>query len=165
MVFVRELASAREFTLPLDGALLGFRLRADPCRLLTVTAPSISLRDCVTGRTIWTASNEVPDLVDLIYWSPDGRALLLNHGYNVTEVLDADTGERLAWFQQLSRVITPVRVEQYYPDLRMKGVAGDTTWDLRPVPQPDETPAAESLARTLERTGLEFRGVKLVAAP
>jgi WD40 repeat protein len=164
-VVVRELASGREMTFSLDGAPLGLRLSTDPGRLVMVTSRGISLRDCVTGRTLWNASNDLPDLVYPIFWSPDGRVLLLVHGYNATEVLDAATGERLAWFQALSRVVTPVRVEQYFPDLRTKGVAGDTTWDLRPLPQPDETPPAESLARTLRRTGLEFRGVELVAAP
>jgi hypothetical protein len=102
----------------------------------------------------------------LIFWSPDGRALSLVHGLNATEVLDVGTGERLAWFQALNRAVTPVRAELYSTDLRFKSVAGETTWEfLRPVPQPDETPAAESLARTLRRTGLEFRGVDVVAAP
>jgi hypothetical protein len=80
-------------------------------------------------------------------------------------VLDADTGERLAWFEALSRVVTPVRAEVYDNDLRGKGVVSTTHWERRPVPQPDEEPAAESLARTLQRTGLAFRGVELVAAP
>jgi len=55
--------------------------------------------------------------------------------------------------------------ELYTPDLRWKSVAADTTWDTRPVPQPDATPAAESFVRTLRKTGLEFRGVEVVAAP
>jgi serine/threonine protein kinase len=164
-VIVRELASGQELTLSLDSALLGFRLTPDPGRVVTATTRSISLRDCVTGRTVWSASNDLPDFVYPIFWSPDQRALVLVHGYNATEVLDAATGERLAWFQTLSRVVTPVLVELYAPDLRTKGVAAETTWDFRPVPQPDETPAAESLVRTLQRTGLEFRGVELVAAP
>jgi len=164
-VIVRELASGQELTLSLDGAPLGLRLSTDPGRLVTVTSRSTSLRDCVTGRTLWNVSNDLPDFVYPIFWSPDERALLLVHGFNTTEVLDVATGERLAWFQALSRIVTPVLVEQYFPDLRTKGVASETSWDIRPVPQPDETPAAESLARTLRRTGLEFRGVELVAAP
>ena len=80
------------------------------------------------------------------------------------KILEA-TGERLAWFQVLSHLVTPVRVEQYHPDLQMKAVAGETTWDMRAVPQPDQRPAAESLAQTLQRTGLELRGAELVAAP
>jgi hypothetical protein len=87
------------------------------------------------------------------------------HGFNATEVLDVGTGERLAWFGALSRAVTPIRAELYSPDLRVKSVVAQTTWDIRPVPQPEETPAAESLARTLQRTGLEFRGVEVVAAP
>jgi serine/threonine protein kinase/WD40 repeat protein len=164
-VLVRDLVSGQELALAVNGALLGFRLSAEPCRLLTVTARKISLRDCVSGRTRWEVSNDLPDQVDPISWSTDGRAVLLVHGYATTEVLDVASGERIAWFHVLRRVVTPVRVEQYYPDLRMKGVAAETTWDLRPLPQPDETPAAESLARTLRRTGLELRGVDLVPAP
>jgi WD40 repeat protein len=165
-IHVRELASGQELTLSLDGALLGMSLTTDPGRLVTVTTRSISLRDCVTGRTLWNVSNELPDSVyGPISWTPDRRALLLAHGLSATEVLDAASGERLAWFEALSRVVTPVRAERYYPDLRMKGVVGETTWDFRSLPQPDEGPAAESLARTLQRTGLEFRDVDLVAAP
>src|SRR5262249_42990695 len=165
-VYVRELASGRELTLRLDGALLGMSLTTDPARLVTVTTRSISLRDCVTGRTLWNVSNELPDAVyGPISWTPDRRALLVAHGLSATEVLDAASGERLAWFEALSRVVTAVRAERYYPGLRMKGVVAETTWDFRSLPQPDETPAAESLGRTLQRTGLEFRGVDLVAAP
>ena len=82
-----------------------------------------------------------------------------------TEVLDEDTGERLAWFETLSRVVTPVRAEIYDNDLRGKGVTSATYWERRSVPHPDEEPADQSLARTLQRTGLAFRGVELVAAP
>ena len=57
------------------------------------------------------------------------------------------------------------RAELYTPDLRSKSVAADTSWDTRSVPHPDETPAAEALGRTLRKTGLEFRGVEVVAAP
>jgi len=45
------------------------------------------------------------------------------------------------------------------------GFVTPSTWELRPVPSPDEAPAAESLARILQRTGLAFRGVEVVAAP
>jgi len=61
--------------------------------------------------------------------------------------------------------VTPIRAEFHSPDLKVKSVATQTTWDTRPVPQPDQTPAAESLARILQRTGLAFRGVEVVAAP
>jgi tRNA A-37 threonylcarbamoyl transferase component Bud32/WD40 repeat protein len=164
-LIVRDLDSGKEFELPLDGASLGLRFSPDMARLVTVTTRSTSLRDTETGRTIWNVANPLPDAVQWIFWSPDGRALSLVHGLNATEVLDVGTGERLAWFQALNRAVTPVRAELYTPDLRLKSVAAATTWDTRPVPQPEETPAAESLARTLQRTGLELRGVELVASP
>ena len=76
---------------------------------------------------------------------------MLAHGLSATEVLDAASGERLAWFQGLSRVVTPVLAERYYPDLRIEGRL-ETTWDFRSLPRPDDTAAAESLALTLRRT-------------
>jgi WD40 repeat protein len=164
-LIVRDLESGKELALPLDGANLGIRFSPDMTRLVTVTSRSTTLRDTETGRAIWSVANDLPDTVTWIFWSPDGRSLSLVHGLNATEVLDVGTGERLAWFQALNRAVTPVRAELYTPDLRIKSVVAQTTWDIRPVPQPDETPAAESLARTLQRTGLEFRGVDVVAAP
>ena len=164
-LIVRDLDSGKELELPLDGANLGLRVSPDMARLVTVTTRSTALRDTETGRTIWSVANDLPDQVEEIFWSPDGRALSLVHGLNATEVLDVGTGERLAWFQTLNRAVTPVLAELYTPDLRLKSVAAQTTWDTLPVPQPDETPPAESLARTLQKTGLAFRGVEVVAAP
>jgi serine/threonine protein kinase len=164
-LLVRDLDSGEELTLPLDGALLGLRFSPEAAQLVAITTRSTTLRDTGTGRAIWSVANDLPNRVDLIYWSPDGRALLLFHGWNATEVLDVRTGERLAWFQTLNRAVTPIRAEFHSPDLKVKSVATQTTWDTRSVPQPDETPAAESLARILQRTGLEFRGVEVVAAP
>jgi hypothetical protein len=164
-LIVRDLDSGKELEFPLDGANLGLRFNPDMTRLVTVTTRSTALRDTETGRTIWSVANDLPDTADRIFWSPDGRALSVVHGFNATEVLDVGTGERLAWFGALSRAVTPIRAELYSPDLRVKSVVAQTTWDIRPVPQPEETPAAESLARTLQRTGLEFRGVDVVAAP
>jgi len=145
--------------------VLGIRFNPDAARLVTITTRRTTLRDTETGRTVWSVANDLPDPVGWIFWSPDGRALSLVHGLNATEVLDVGTGERLAWFQTLNRAVTPVLAELYTPDLRIKSVVAQTTWDTRPVPQPDETRAAEILARTLRRTGLELRGVEVVAAP
>jgi serine/threonine protein kinase len=164
-LIVRDLDSGKEMELPLDNSIRGLEFGPDKVRLVTVTTGSITLRDTVSGRTIWSVANDLPDNVYEIFWSPDRRAISLLHGYHATEVLDAETGGRLAWFQTLNRAVTPVRAELYTPDLRWKSVVTEKAWDTRPVPQPDERPAAESLARTLQRTGLELRGVDLVAAP
>ncbi len=161
---VRDLDSGRERMLPLDGALRHVQFSPDPERLLTVTTRTISLWNTAAGRAIWSRPNDVPgNLVSR--WSPERGALLLQPGFMGTELLDAETGERLAWFGTLSRVVTPVSVEIYFNDLRTKMVASTTHSEFRPVAQPDEEAAAQSLARTLQRTGLVLRGVELVAAP
>lgn len=161
---VRDLDAGREQTVPLDGPIRQLQFSPDPERLLTVTTQTISLWKTAEGRAMWSRPTDAPGDV-LSRWSPERRALILEHGYMATEVLDADTGERLAWFEALTRVVTPVAAEVYANDLRRKAVASMTHWDFRPVPPPDEEPAEHSLMRMLQRTGLVFRGVNLVAAP
>ena len=161
---VRDLESGREQTLPLDGPVSDLMFSPDPDELLTVTTRTISLWKAMAGRTIWSRPTVMPFPAQL-RWSRERHALIFGSGYQGTEVLDWETGERLALFELLSGVVTPVTGEVYDNDLRGKGVGNVTHWERRAVPQPDETPAAESLARTLQRTGLEFRGVELVAAP
>jgi len=164
-LLVRDLDSGKEQMLPLDGANLGILFSPDAARVVAVTTRSTTLWDTESRRKIWSVANDLPDKVSWIFWSPDGRALSVVHGLHGTEVLDTGTGERLAWFQALNRGVTPVRAELYTPDLRWKSVVTETTWDTRPVPQPDATSAAESLARTLQKTGLVLRGGEVVAAP
>ena len=163
-LYLRELDSARELALPLDGTGSDLRFSPDGTKLLVVTNSSLTLREVPSGRALWGIPKELPDITWLINWSPDGRAVIVSYGLNATEVLDTRTGERLAWFQALRRAVTPVRAEVYAADLRSKGVAAEKTWDALPLPHPDETPADQSLARMLQRTGLQLRGVELVAA-
>jgi len=80
-------------------------------------------------------------------------------------VLDAHSGERLVRSQTFARPVSAVASWQYSSDLRIKAVVAQKTWAYRAVPPPDPTSADESVARTLERTGLVLRGVELVAAP
>jgi hypothetical protein len=80
------------------------------------------------------------------------------------EVLDVGRGAaRLVPGAEFCSHASPCRAR--HPALRLKSVAAQMTWNTRPVPQPDEKPAAESLARTLEKAGLAFRGVEVVAVP
>jgi WD40 repeat protein len=164
-VFLRDLDSGQELAFPLDGTINDLQFDLDGTRLLVITDRSLTLREIASGRPLWSAPKALPDAVRQVVWSPDGRSIVLSHGLNATEVLDTGTGQRLAWFQTLRRVVTPVRAEVYAADLRSKGVAAERTWDVVPLPQPDETRADQSLARILEKTGLQFRGVDLVASP
>jgi len=161
---VRDLDTEREKTIPLDGPISQLQFSPDPDQLLTITTRTITLWDARAGRTIWSRPTDAAGLYNT-RWSPERNAIIVERGNSATEVLDWETGERLAWFEALSRVVTPVAGEFYANDLRLKAVGNLLYWDTRAVPQPDETPAAESLTRTLQRTGLEFRGVELVAAP
>jgi serine/threonine protein kinase len=161
---IRDLSSGQEHTLPVNGWVRGLEFSPDASQLVIVTSGSVTLRETATGREIWKVREDVSEPV-AVNWSPDRLSLILRQTWSVTEVLNVATGERLARFQALSRAVTPVVAELYSPDLRVKAVSALTTWEIRPVPPPDNTPAAESLARTLQRTGLAFRGVELVAAP
>jgi serine/threonine protein kinase/WD40 repeat protein len=163
-LIVRSLSTGQEHTVSLDSGVRGLGFSPDSGQLVTVTSSRVTLRETASGRVLWNVPQDASQTVD-INWSPDRRSLILKHGWIATEVLDAATGERLARFPGLSRAVTPVLAELYSPDLRVKAVTTMTTWEIRPVPPPDETPPAESLARTLRKTGLEFRGVDLVAAP
>jgi len=161
---VRDLDTGGEQTIPLDGPIRQLQFSPDPARVLTVTTRTISLWKTAAERAMWSRPTDTPGNV-VSRWSPERHALILEHGYLATEVLDGDTGERLAWFEALTRVVTPVGAEVYANDLQTKAVASATHWDTRPVPPPDEDPAEDNLAEMLRRTGLAFRGVDLVAAP
>jgi WD40 repeat protein/tRNA A-37 threonylcarbamoyl transferase component Bud32 len=164
-VYVRNLDSGEELALPLDGTASDTLFSPDGTTLLVSTDPSLTLRDARSGRSLWSVQKDLPHLVRDVQWSPDGRTLLVSYGFQATEVLELRSGERLAWFQALRRAVTPVRAEAYSADLTWKGVSADTTFDYVPLPKPDEAPPEQSLARILKRTGLEFRGVELVASP
>ena len=163
-LITRDLASGQEHTLPLDGWVRGLGFSPDAGQLVVATSSSVTLRETATGREIWKIPEDVSDPVE-VNWTPDRRSMILRQSWSATLVLDAATGERQGWFPGLNRAVTPVLAELYSPDLKVKAVSTQTTWELRPVPPPDETPAAESLARTLRKTGLELRGVDFVAAP
>jgi hypothetical protein len=163
-LFVRDLDAPAERSISLDSSIRGVAFDGDGRALMSVTIQTATLRESSTGRVIWSVANRAPDFASC-QWSPDGRMILLRHGWHATSVLDARSGERLAWFPTFSRPVSAVHAEQYSPDLSIKAVVTETRWAHRPVPPPDPTPADESLARTLRRTGLALRGVELVAAP
>ncbi len=85
-LIVRDLGSGKELELPLDGADRGMRFNLDMTRLVTVTTRSTTLRDTETGRTIWSVANDLPDPIQWIFWSPDGRALSLVHGFRTDDL-------------------------------------------------------------------------------
>src|SRR5262249_52021467 len=107
-VIVRDLDSAGELAGSVDSALRGFSFSPDGRRLLIASARSTALWEAATGRAIWSVPSDVPEDV-YVRWSSDARAILLGYGWAALEVLEATSGERLAWFETLGPPVTPVR--------------------------------------------------------
>jgi tRNA A-37 threonylcarbamoyl transferase component Bud32 len=157
---VRELDSGRERAFRLDGPGTQVGFGPDSRRLAVITSRSFSLWDAAAGKALWTVRHRIPDKPFELRWSPDAGSLLVRYAGLGAELLDAGNGARLARFPASGTVAPLVS-----PDVRTKLVASDSNWDLRPLPQPVSESPAESLARTLRRTGLALEGVELVAAP
>jgi len=157
---LRDLASGAERQFSLDGTRGRIRFSSDSTQVAFVNSGSVSLWDAVTGRALWFAPHMAPDRVYEVRWSIDRQSLIVQFEGLGTELFDARTGERLARFRTAGTWASRLR-----PDLRAKLVLGDSSWDLRPVPQPVTDPPAESLARALRKSGLALEGVELVAVP
>ena len=128
-------------------------------RPAVITSGSVSFWDAAAARELWSVSYITSDNHFAPRWSIGGGALLVWDGLG-TDVFEAATGARLARFPASGAMASLVR-----SDLRVKLIASESNWDFRPLPQPVTDSPAQSLARTLERTGLALEGVEVVAAP
>ena len=156
---VRELDSGQERTFQLDSPGTRVSFNPDSRRLAVITSGSLSLWDAAAGRALWTVPYVASENHFTPRWSVDAEALLVWDGLG-TDVFDAHGGERLARFPADGAMASVIR-----PDLRVKLIASESSWDFRPLPHPASDSPAESLARTLRRTGLALEGVEIVAAP
>ena len=159
LTHVRELDSGQERTLPLDSPATRVSFNPDSRRLAVITSGSLSLWDAAAGRALWSVPYITSDNHFTPRWSVDAGALLVWDGLG-TDVFDAHSGERLARFPASEATASVIR-----PDLKVKLIASESAWDFRPLPQPASDSPEESLARTLQRTGLALEGVEIVAAP
>ena len=157
---LRNLASGAEHQFSLEGTTGRIRFSPDSAQVAIVTSGSLSLWDAARGRAVWLVPHATPDLPNLLHWSVDQQALVVQYQGLGTELFDARSGERLARFSAVGNWASMLR-----PDLRAKVVVGPSSWDLRPVPQPVSDPPEESLAKTLRKSGLALEGVELVAVP
>jgi len=157
---LRHLASGAERQFSLDGNAGVIRFSPDSTQVAFVTSGSLSLWDAATGRAVWLVPHATPDIPTRLRWSVDRQALVVQYEGLSTALFDARSGERLARFLAVGSWASPLR-----PDLRAKVVVGPSSWDLRPMPQPVTDPPAESLSRSLRKSGLALEGVELVAAP
>ncbi|HET9158308.1 MAG TPA: WD40 repeat domain-containing serine/threonine protein kinase, partial [Myxococcaceae bacterium] len=158
--YVRDLESGEERAFSLVGKPAKVRFSPDSTRLAVVTSESVSLWDVKSGRTLWTVSHSTADRLAELSWTSDARSILVQYAGVGTELFAAHDGARLARFPVIGSVASLVR-----PDLRASLMIGENSWELRPLPQPATDSPAETLARTLRKTGLALEGVEVVAAP
>jgi tRNA A-37 threonylcarbamoyl transferase component Bud32 len=156
---VRELDAGQERTFQLDSPGTRVSFNPDSRRLAIITSGNLSIWDAAAGRALWTVPYVASENHFTPRWSVDAGALLVWDGLG-TDVFDAHDGERLARFPANGAMASVIR-----PDLRVKLIASESSWDFRPLPQPASDSPAQSLARTLRRTGLALEGVEIVAAP
>ena len=159
-VHLRDLESGREGEFPVGGSDAHPRFSPDSRRLAVVSSERLLVVDAGTLRVLSDVPHARPDRPYGLRWSADGGYLLVEYESLGSELFDAHDGSQLARFPAGG----PERV-MVSPDLRTKLVFNTTSWNLRPLPRPAVDTPAESLQRTLRKTGLALTGVEVVAAP
>ncbi len=164
-VFVHPIREGKDAELQLDDNARDARLSHDGSRVAALTPSTIGVWDAAAGlRPIWKIRNSSSVFQD-VDWSSDDSALLVLYDSLGTALLDSATGERFANFP-VTKPAAFATQEIVLPSLRYRISRGDGTWEMWPLPAPDDGPPRESLARVLSEAGLEMRGVDLLdAAP
>jgi hypothetical protein len=163
-VFVHGIAGNSDAELRLDDEIEGARISHDGTRIAVVTPAGIGVWAADRARPLWQVRNFSP-VQQEVYWSSDDSALLVLYDSLGTSLLDSATGERFANFP-VTKPAAFATQEIVLPSLRYRISRGDGTWEMWPLPAPDDGPPRESLLRVLSEAGLEMRGVELLdAAP
>jgi len=162
--FIHRIAGNDDAELRLDDEIEGARLSNDGRRIAVVTPAGIGVWAADRLRPLWQVRNFSP-VQQEVYWSSDDSALLVLYDSLGTSLLDSATGERFANFP-VTKPAAFATQEIVLPSLRYRISRGDGTWEIWPLPAPDDGPPRESLLRVLSEAGLEMRGVELLdAAP
>jgi hypothetical protein len=136
----------------------------DGTRIAAVTLSAIGVWAVDRLRPLWQVRN-FSSVDQEVYWSSDDSALMVLYDSLGTSLLDSGTGERFANFP-VTKPAAFATQEVVLPSLRYRISRGDGTWEIWPLPAPDDGPPRESLERVLSEAGLEMRGVELLdAAP
>jgi len=159
-LFLASVDGGKEAQLHLDDGAEGVRFSYDGKRVAVVTLGSIGVWTADGLRPVWQVRNT--STVDQeVYWSEDDSALMVLYDSLGTQLIDSATGVR---FANLS-VTKPGGLgtqEVVLPSLRHRISRGDGTWEMWPLPAPDDGPPRESLERVLSEAGLEMQGVELI---
>ena len=132
----------------------------DGLRIAAVSRGTIGVWDVGTLRPIFRVPN-TEGVYQEIRWSVDDATLVHWRDSLGTALLDSRTGERFASLP-VSKPAAVGANEDVSLALGARISRGDDVWEIRPLPRPDDSPPAQSLARILEASGLEMRGVELV---
>ena len=162
--YLRDLESAEEKTFLLDGKPIQVTFSPDSSRLAVVTPERLSLWNVRSAQALWAVSHPTTGDSNVeVGWTPDRRSILVRYPGLGTELIDTETGERLALFPAPGSVLPMFTMVS--SDLRARLSVSETGWELRPLPQPASDSPAEGLEKTLRKTGLALQGVEVVAAP
>jgi WD40 repeat protein len=113
----------------------------------------------VDGAPLWSTAL-VKARSPLLRWSIDDSKLIV--GDDESTILDSGSGELLAHVDPEAR--SPQLHSFVSPDLRYLVKKGRVTWQLQPLPKPEDGPPSRVLASVLEQAGLELRGAELAPA-
>jgi serine/threonine protein kinase/WD40 repeat protein len=163
-VLLSSVDGAVDSALQLDDAVRDVKFSYDGARIGVVTRGSIGVWASRDLRPLWRVPSPSP--VDQeSYWSADDSALMILQDSLGTSLLDSASGERFATLSVTKPGAFSTQ-EVVLPSLRQRISRGDGSWELWPIPAPDDGSPKASLARVLSEAGLEMHGVELTdAAP
>jgi tRNA A-37 threonylcarbamoyl transferase component Bud32 len=163
-VFVHRVGKVSDAQFSLDDKAQDATFSYDGSRIATISSSTISVWDASRLRPLWQVRNSslVAQNMD---WSGDDSALIVLYNSVGTALLDSATGERFANFP-VTKPAAFATQEIVLPGLRYRISRGGGTWEMWPIPAPDDGPPRASLMRVLSEAGLEMRGAELLdAAP
>ncbi|HET6982634.1 MAG TPA: WD40 repeat domain-containing serine/threonine protein kinase [Myxococcaceae bacterium] len=158
-LLVSSVDGAVDSALQLDDAIQGAKFSYDGARIGVITRGSIGVWRTQDLQRIWRIPSPSP-VEQEVYWSADDSALMILQDSLGTLLLDSATGERFATLSVTKPGAFSTQ-EVVLPSLRQRISRGDGSWQLWPIPAPDDGPAKASLARVLSEAGLEMHGVEL----
>jgi serine/threonine protein kinase/WD40 repeat protein len=161
-LYVHTDGSAHDTEVQLDDRVTTARFSHDVRRLAIGTLTTLGVWDLEGLKPAWRVHN--PSWVETeIGWSGDDSVLILHYGAQGATLRESATGAALATIPSRKPAAFDGE-ERVLPNLRQRISSGNGSWELTPLPPPDDSPPQQSLARIASEAGLEMRGAELVDA-
>lgn len=159
-IYVHTDGEAKDVELPLDDAVASAKFSYDGRRLAVATITVLGTWDTEGWRALWRTRN--PSWVPPeIFWSGDDSAVIVRYEGQGATLRESATGAAFATIP-LGKPAAFDAEEWVLPNLRQRISGGNGSWELSPLPTPDDSPPRESLSRVASEAGLELRGAELV---